>query len=93
MPGKTTGQLMVIFEWSDLRNMLFWWIQGVYVPEKWRKQGVFRSLYHHLEQMARYRKEVAGMRLYAEHNNQAAQDTYERPGMHNPGYLMYEILL
>lgn len=91
--GETAGQLMVTTEWSDWRNMMFWWIQSVYVPEKWRKQGVYRSLYHHLEQIARYKKEVAGLRLYVEHNNQTAMDTYERLGMVNPDYVMYEIIL
>ncbi|MGE5343027.1 MAG: N-acetyltransferase family protein [Candidatus Omnitrophota bacterium] len=86
------GQLMVTNEWSDWRNLYFLWIQSVYVREDYRKQGIFRSLYHFLEDIARYRKDVAGLRLYVEKHNETAIQTYESLGMYNSGYEMYEIL-
>jgi ribosomal protein S18 acetylase RimI-like enzyme len=92
MKGEIVGQLMVTNEWSDWRNLNFLWIQSVYVPKEHREQGIFRSLYRHLEDLARYRKDVAGLRLYVEQYNETAQETYERLGMHNPGYRMFEIL-
>ena len=39
------GQLLITYEWSDWRNGNFWWIQSVYVEERFRSRGVFRSLY------------------------------------------------
>jgi GNAT superfamily N-acetyltransferase len=91
--GQILGQLMVTPEWSDWRNMYFYWIQSVYVPEENRKQGVFSALFHHLKDLARYKKSVAGLRLYVEVNNEGAKQTYEALGMHHPGYDMYELLL
>ena len=54
------GQLMVTFEWSDWRNRNFWWIQSVYVETEHRGRGIFGQLFRHLEEMARWRKDVAG---------------------------------
>lgn len=90
--GKIIGQLMVTPEWSDWRNKNFLWIQSVYVLEEFRKQGIFAALYHHLKDIARYKKKTAGLRLYVEVKNEVAQKTYEALGMHNPGYDMYEVL-
>ncbi len=42
---ELVGQLMITFEWSDWRNKCFWWIQSVYVDERYRNQEVFSSLY------------------------------------------------
>ena len=86
------GQLLVTNEWSDWRNKYFFWIQSVYVREDFRQQGVFASLYRHLEDIGHYKKNVAGLRLYVEKNNKNAQTTYESMGMYNPGYEMYEVL-
>jgi ribosomal protein S18 acetylase RimI-like enzyme len=90
--GEIVGQLMVTPEWSDWRNMNFLWIQSVYVREDLRKQGIFSALYHHLKDMARYKKNVAGLRLYVEVNNETGKKVYEALGMHKPGYDIYEAL-
>jgi ribosomal protein S18 acetylase RimI-like enzyme len=91
--GEIVGQLLTTYDWSDWRNKHFLWIQSVYVPEPHRKQGIYSSLYHYLKDLATERKDVAGLRLYVEKNNETAQRTYERLGMHDPGYLMYETLV
>jgi ribosomal protein S18 acetylase RimI-like enzyme len=92
MHGEIVGQSMVTNEWSDWRNLNFLWIQSVYVPEPHRKLGIFSALYRHLEDIGRYRKDVAGLRLYVEKHNENAIRTYERLGMYKPGYEMYEVL-
>src|SRR5439155_4490600 len=51
--GQVVGQLMVTFEWSDWRSADFWWIQSVYVHPDFRSAGVFKSLYRHVEALAR----------------------------------------
>ena len=84
---------MVTFEWSDWRNALFWWIQSVYVRPDFRRRGVYRALYDFLKRHAErpgYRGYVCGFRLYVERNNTAAQQTYERLGMKETYYKMYE---
>ena len=93
MKGQIIGQLMATNEWNDWRNKYFLWVQSVYVQEDYRQKGIFSALFHHLKEMARYRKDVAGLRLYVEKNNETAQMVYESLGMHNPGYEIYEVLL
>jgi GNAT superfamily N-acetyltransferase len=88
--GDIVGQLMITAEWSDWRNGWIWWIQSVYVRQEARKQGVFRGLYEHVEKAARADPQVVGLRLYVEHENHAAQQTYLRMGMERTTYLVLE---
>ena len=85
------GQIMITFEWSDWRNGLFWWIQSVYVRDDARRGGVFRSLYEHVADLARRTPGTCGLRLYVEHENQAALATYAKLGMKPSGHLVYEV--
>src|SRR5205807_1377678 len=78
LDDTVVGQLGVTCEWSDWRNGNFWWIQSVYVAAEARRQGVFRALYEHLLEAARSDKSVIGVRLYVEHDNRIAQETYRR---------------
>ena len=45
------GQTLITYEWSDWRNGLIWWIQSVFVLFNFRKQGVFRALFNHIENL------------------------------------------
>jgi len=89
--GTPVGQLMVTYEWSDWRNGQFWWIQSVYVLPAWRRRGVFRALYEHVDGLARSSLSVCGLRLYVEAGNLNAQRTYERCGMVDAGYRVMEV--
>ena len=91
--GEIVGQLMVTNEWRDWRNKYFLWIQSVYVREDFRRKGIFSALYHHLNDLARYKKNVAGLRLYVEKNNETARQVYEDIGMIKSHYEIYEVLL
>jgi GNAT superfamily N-acetyltransferase len=88
--GVTAGCLMVTYEWSDWRNGQWWWLQSVYVPETFRRRGVFRALHAEAERRARATAGVIGLRLYVERENVNAQQTYARLGMHDAGYRLYE---
>jgi len=88
--GTVVGQVMFTYEWSDWRNGNFWWLQSVYVRKEFRKTGIFRSLYEHVEALAKKRKDVCGLRLYVERENERAQKTYEKLGMHLAVYQMFE---
>jgi GNAT superfamily N-acetyltransferase len=85
------GQLMLTYEWSDWRNGLFWWVQSVYVREESRRGGVFRMLLGYVEGLARSSPDCCGLRLYVEHENQAAIATYRKLGFVPSGHLLYEI--
>jgi len=89
--GKIAGQLMITYEWSDWRNATFWWIQSVYVHPDYRRNGVFRTLYRHIETIARTRGDVCGVRLYVDKENGRAQKTYGTLGMKHSHYEMIEM--
>jgi GNAT superfamily N-acetyltransferase len=86
------GQAAVSREWSDWRNGWVWWLQSVYVAQPYRGCGVFRALYQHIQQEARGKPDVIGLRLYVEDSNQLAQRTYRALGMKPGGYSVFEAL-
>jgi ribosomal protein S18 acetylase RimI-like enzyme len=88
-----TGGLMVTFEWSDWRSAWFWWIQSVYILPAGRGQGIYRRLYDFVKERAGAKGNVCGFRLYVETENSHAQKVYEKVGMEQSHYLMYEELL
>src|SRR5687767_2081422 len=90
--GQVVGSLLVTKEWSDWRNGDFWWIQSVYVRPAWRRQGVYKRLYRHVQELAAKDPGVCGFRLYVERENKQAQSTYRTLGMKETRYLVFEEL-
>jgi ribosomal protein S18 acetylase RimI-like enzyme len=88
--GQVAGCLMLTYEWSDWRNGLFWWIQSVYVKPEFRRQGVYRDMFSYVKELAGKNPAVCGCRLYVEHDNIIAQETYKRLGMEATHYRMFE---
>lgn len=89
--GAVVGQLMITYEWSDWRNGNIWWIQSVFVKPEFRRAGVFRALYHHLQTLARTRNDVCSLRLYVHKDNTRAIQSYERLGMSRTHYDIFEL--
>jgi len=87
---RIVGALMVTFEWSDWRNGWFWWIQSVYILPEARGKGVYRLLYEFVKNRSEEAGNVRGFRLYVEKENVHAQSVYEKVGMNETYYLMYE---
>ena len=87
--GKAIGSLMVTREWSDWNNEWYWWIQSVYVLPDYRKHGVYKAMYSTLKEVAKENK-VSQIRLYVDKTNHPAQQVYQRLGMHESHYLMFE---
>lgn len=88
--GTAVGSLMVTKEWSDWHCSWYWWIQSVYVSQEHRGQGIFKMLYNEVVRRAKDEK-VKEVRLYVEHTNERAQKTYQKVGMRQSHYLMYEV--
>jgi len=87
--GNTIGSLMLTREWSDWNNEWYWWIQSVYVMPECRKRGVYRAMYSTLKEVAT-ENHVSQIRLYVDKTNLSAQKVYQRLGMHESHYLMFE---
>ena len=88
---QVAGQLMITYEWSDWRNGNIWWIQSVYVKSEFRRCGVFRALFKHVEQLAHERTDVCGIRLYMHNSNHRARQSYENLGMAHTHYEVFEM--
>ena len=91
--GMVIGQVMITYEWSDWRNANLWWLQSVYVRRDFRGRGVFAGLFRHLRQLAETTPEVCGIRLYMHDANQRARSAYEKLGMTQTHYLVFELEL
>jgi GNAT superfamily N-acetyltransferase len=87
--GKIIASLLITYEWSDWRNCNVWWFQSVYVVPEFRRKGVFRKMYEFIRALAE-EQDIAGLRLYVETRNHAAQKTYLALGMSSEHYSFYE---
>jgi len=90
--NKVVASLLTTFEWSDWRNGTILWIQSVYVMPKYRRRGVYRTMYAHIKSMVLTSDNLNGIRLYADKKNLAAHKTYENLGMNQDHYITFEWL-
>ena len=88
--SKVIGQTMITYEWSDWRNGIMWWLQSVYVNPNFRNRGVFRSIFSHIEKLAKSEPYVKALRLYVKGNNLIGMNTYQNLGMKDSKYIVYE---
>ncbi|MCB1756004.1 MAG: GNAT family N-acetyltransferase [Gammaproteobacteria bacterium] len=89
LDGTIQACLMVTYEWSDWRDADFWWIQSVYVAPEARRKGLYSALHKTIKSLA-IKQKSCGVRLYVEKQNTRAQNTYQKLGMRECEYLMYE---
>lgn len=89
IPPGIIASLLITYEWSDWRNTNMWYIQSVYVSPPERRKGAFGQMYRWTVQAAR-ENHVKCLRLYVETENQVAQSTYQRMGMSQLPYFMYQ---
>jgi GNAT superfamily N-acetyltransferase len=88
--GDVVGCLLTVPEWSDWRNGSVLWIHSVYVKPKFRNQGIYKALYHHLKQMVKESEDLRGLRLYVDKSNVTAKKVYENLGMSPDHYELFE---
>ena len=89
--NEIAGQVMITYEWSDWRNGNLWWLQSVYVRRDFRRKGVFRALFKHLQDLASSRGDVCGLRLYMHSENGRARNSYQQLGMKPTKYEVLEM--
>lgn len=89
--GEVVGSLMTTYEWSDWRNGRVLWIQSVFVDSAYRGKGIYRQLYEYVKKIVQKDEtDFRGIRLYVDKTNTAAQKVYEKMGMENHHYELYE---
>ena len=87
---RVVGSLLTTFEWSDWRNGTILWIQSVYIDSKFRKVGVYATLYSYIKSMVAADETLKGIRLYVDESNHAAREVYARLGMNGEHYRVFE---
>ena len=90
--GEVMSSLLTTFEWSDWRNGTVLWIQSVYVLPKFRRKGVYRTMYSFIKGEVLNNRNLKGIRLYADKSNLPAQKTYKTLGMSPDHYVTFEWL-
>ena len=86
------GQSMITFEWSDWYNKNVWWLQSVYVNEKWRRKGIFTKILNEIKKKVK-ENNVDILRLYVINTNKKARETYKSIGMHEKPSVIYQMIL
>ena len=87
--GTAVASLMITREWSDWNNEWYWWVQSVYVVPGYRGKGIYRAMYARVRELAA-RDGVSQIRLYVDKMNSRARRVYERLGMQECHYIMYD---
>jgi GNAT superfamily N-acetyltransferase len=87
---RVIGSLLIIPEWSDWRNGVVWWMHSVFVVPNERGQGVFSEFYRVIQEEGEKREDFRGLRLYVDKRNVQAQKVYQKLGMSNHHYELYE---
>ena len=90
--GKPIASLMLTREWSDWNCCWYLWIQSVYVSPDFRQNGIFKAMYDEVLKLAKS-EGISQVRLYVDKDNKKAQTVYQKVGMSECHYLMYEVEL
>ena len=86
------GSLMITREWSDWNASWYWWIQSVYIMPQYRNHGIFKAMYNKVLDLAG-NTGISQVRLYVDKSNFPAQAVYQKLGMAECHYSMYEVEL
>ena len=87
---KVVACLMITREWSDWNCCWYPWIQSVYVSPDFRQNGIFKAMYDEVLKLAKS-EGISQVRLYVDKDNKKAQTVYQKVGMSECHYLMYEV--
>lgn len=88
--NQFAGSLFVNSFWLDLVNGYVWWINCVHVREEFRRQGVYEQMYNFVKEQVAKREDVVALRLIVNPANVKAKAAYEKAGMSQLHYLLYQ---
>ncbi|MFW5757288.1 MAG: GNAT family N-acetyltransferase [Bacteroidota bacterium] len=87
---KVVGSLLLQYEWSEWRNAKIIWVHSVFIQPQFRGKGIYKKMYHKVQEIAFQNPEIAGIRLYVDKTNAVAKKVYEKMGMSARHYDLYE---
>jgi ribosomal protein S18 acetylase RimI-like enzyme len=88
--GKFAGSLFVNSLWMDLWCGYTWWIHCVHVRKQFRGRNAYKEMYEFVRSHAKEKADVTRIRLYVDRDNSAARKVYERTGMAEMSYVIYQ---
>lgn len=91
-PQALAGLLRVSFAWDDRRNRNFWWLAAAWVDPTWRGRRVFAALFRHLSGLARFHKDVAGIKLQLPGHRRDLAPLLGAQGLQKTPHELWEIL-
>ena len=89
LDGKVVACLMITREWSDWNCCWYWWMQSVYVLPEYRGRGIYKAMYNKVLDLAKA-EGISQIRLYVDKENSTAQAVYQKLGMAECHYCLYE---
>ncbi|KAL2645261.1 hypothetical protein R1flu_012848 [Riccia fluitans] len=89
---EVIGCCIVTYEWSDWRNGVVWWLQGIYVREDRRKRGVFKTMYKHIKDVVDKDSSIRGIRLFVDGTDADAQKAFTSMDMNGNHYKVFEYM-
>lgn len=87
---KVAGTMLLQHEWSEWRNQDVLWIHSVYIIPEYRRKGIFSQLYNEVKQRVLKDPNISGMRLYVDKTNKSAIEVYQKIGMTDEHYQLFE---
>lgn len=78
--GDYVGQCKVHHHWYDWYDALFWWIEHLYVAEKYRRNGIATLFLDEVVRLAEENGFVKNVLLHVYKDNQPAIKTYQKWG-------------
>ena len=86
---KIIGSLVIVFEWSDWKNGVRWWIHSVYVHSDHRRKGIYSGMYDYIKDEGQRDESAIGLNLSVHKNNNNARAVYEMLGMRKTSQVTY----
>jgi len=77
LDGKNIGSMVIVYEWSDWRNGLHWWMHSIYVKQEFRGKEVFPAMIQFVKNEAKL-NEAKSLRLAVNDKNERAIKAYKK---------------
>ncbi len=88
--NRFAGSLFVNNFYLDLKAGYVWWVNCVHVRAEFRRQGVYEQMYAFVKEQVAKRDDVIALRLIVHPTNAKGKAAYEKTGMSELPYLLFQ---